>query len=288
MGKSIIRDVANDRDPRSDLGAWLGEELRSARLAGGFASQDALARDLGFDRTTINKAETGASPPSDDVAARLAERFPSLAGGKFTELAAVARRAAAGASRHPDWFGKVWLPDEQRATSLRGWEPILVPGLLQTRDYAGAVIQGCEPASPEKVRDSVLNERLERQAVLDGDTPPDLRVLLDETVLHRLIGSPKTMYEQLVHLADMSCRPAVTVQVLPDGLGAHRGLLGAFLIAEPPGTVYLETVVDAQITGDAAVRDYAALIFDRLTRDALPRAASRDLILKVANERWNG
>ncbi|HEX6524873.1 MAG TPA: helix-turn-helix transcriptional regulator [Streptosporangiaceae bacterium] len=78
--------MTNDHDPRSDLGAWLGEELRNVRLAAGFATQDALARDLGFERTTINKAETGAAPPSHDVAARLAERLPGLAGGKFIEL----------------------------------------------------------------------------------------------------------------------------------------------------------------------------------------------------------
>lgn len=63
--------MANDRDPRSDLGAWLGEELRRARLAAGYSSQDRLARELGFDRTVIAKAETGARPPSEDVAARL-------------------------------------------------------------------------------------------------------------------------------------------------------------------------------------------------------------------------
>jgi hypothetical protein len=63
--------------------------------------------------------------------------------------------------------------------------------------------------------------------------------------------------------------------------------LGAFIIAGPGGTVYLETAVEAQVTGEASVRDRAALIFDRLTRDALPRGASRDLIVKVAHEQWN-
>ena len=86
--------MASDRDPRSDLGAWLGEELRRARIAAGFKSQDQLARRLGFERTVITKIETGGRPPSDDVAAALVTLFPGLAGGRFAELAAVARRAA--------------------------------------------------------------------------------------------------------------------------------------------------------------------------------------------------
>ena len=122
---------------------------------------------------------------------------------------------------------------------------------------------------------------------MDRETPPDLRLVLDEPVLHRAIGSAKIMAAQLEHLADMSCRPMVTVQVVPAGLGAHGGLLGAFIIAGSAGTVHLGTAVEAQVTGDAPVRDRAALIFDRLTRDALPRGASRDLIVKVAHEQWN-
>jgi transcriptional regulator with XRE-family HTH domain len=276
--------VANDRDPRSDLGAWLGEELRRVRLAAGFKSQDQLARKLGFERTVITKIETGDRPPSSDVAEALLTIFPGLAGGKFAELAEVARRAS---GKFPSWFERDWLPVERQATSLRWWEPILIPGLLQTADYARALFQSWQPASSEDDLDALVNGRFERQLILDRDEPPDLRAVLDESVLRRRIGSPKIMYEQLEHLADVSCRPAVTVQVIPAELGAHGGLLGAFILAGPSGTVYLETAVEAQITGDDPVRERAALTFDRLTADALPRGASRDLILKVANEQWN-
>ena len=79
---------------------------------------------------------------------------------------------------------------------------------------------------------------------------------------------------------------SATVQVVPADLGAHGGMLGAFILADPSGTVYLETAVEAQITGRSALTERAALIFDRLRADALPRAASRDLIVKVAHERW--
>jgi transcriptional regulator with XRE-family HTH domain len=275
--------MANDRDPRSDLGAWLGEELRNARTDAGFSSQDALARELGFDRTTINKAETGFRI-SEEVASKIAERFPGLANGLYVTLAAIARKSN---GKFAGWFERDWLPIEREATSLRWWEPIIIPGLLQTADYARALSRAWEPASSEDDLDQLVNGRLERQSILDRDTPPDLRVVLAESALHNLVGSPKIMHEQLVHLADMSCRAAVTVQVAPDEIGAHGGMLGAFTLAQPSGTLYLETAVEAQITGDDTFRERAALIFDRLAADALSRAQSRDLILKVANEQWN-
>jgi len=276
--------MANDRDPRSDLGAWLGVELRNARAGAGFSSQDALARELGFDRTTINKAETGERPPSELVSAAIAERFPGLVNGLYVQLAAIARKSN---GKFPGWFERDWLPVEREATSLRWWEPVHIPGLLQTADYARSLFQAWQPASSGDDLDALVNGRLERQAILDKDNPPDLRVVLDEAALHRMIGSAKIMNAQLVHLADMSCRPAVTVKIVPAGLGAHGGLLGAFILARPTGTLYLETAVEAQITGDEAFRERATLLFDRLTDDALARGASRDLILKVANEQWN-
>jgi len=276
--------MTSDRDPRSDLTAWLGEEVRRARLAAGFKRQDQLARRLGFDRTVITKIETGERPPSGEVADALATLFPQLAGGRFAELAEVARRAF---GKFPGWFERDWLPVEREAASLRWWEPLLVPGLLQTAEYARALFEAWQPASSAEDLDALVTGRLDRQRILDRETPPDLRVVLDEPVLHKAIGPAKIMAAQLEHLADMSCRPMVTVQVVPAEVGAHGGLLGAFIIAGPAGTVYLETAVEAQVTGEVPARDRVALIFDRLTRDALPRGASRDLIVKVAHEQWN-
>ena len=276
--------MTGDRDPRSDLVLWLGEEVRRARLAAGFTSQDQLARRLGFDRTVITKIETGERPPSAEVADALATLVPQLAGGRFAELAEVARRAF---GKFPGWFERDWLPVERDAASLRWWEPLLIPGLLQTAEYARALFEAWQPAASAEDLEALMTGRLDRQRILDRETPPDLRVVLDEPVLRKAIGSAKIMAAQLEHLADLSCRPMITVQVVPAEVGAHGGLLGAFIIAGPAGTVYLETAVEAQVTGEAPVRDRVALIFDRLTRDALPRGASRDLILKVAHEQWN-
>src|SRR6202790_3928389 len=85
--------MANDRDPRGDLGVWLGEELRRARLAAGYTSQDQFARELGYDRTVIVKAETGTRLPSEDIAGRIAKMFPDLGNGLYERLARSAREA---------------------------------------------------------------------------------------------------------------------------------------------------------------------------------------------------
>ncbi len=122
---------------------------------------------------------------------------------------------------------------------------------------------------------------------MDRATPPYLRVVLDELVLHRMIGSPAIMRAQLLHLAEMGLRHSIAIQILPTTLGANPGLGGAFILAEPSGTVCLETTVDAQITTDPSLRERMSVIFERLTEEALPRSASRDLTLKAAKELWN-
>jgi transcriptional regulator with XRE-family HTH domain len=277
--------MANDRDPRSDLGAWLGEELRSARTDAGYKSQDQLARELGFDRTVIVKAESGSRPPSEDVAAKIAEKFPGLANGLYVSLAGIARKSNGPI---PGWFAD-WLTREREATAIRIWQPIIVPGLLQTADYARALFIGERSNMGDDVLDELVAARLARQGIFDKPEPPHLWIVLDEAVLHRLIGTPKTTYDQLVHLADMSERSYISIQVVPASVGAHAGLACAFMIGSldgEPDLLLFEAVEDQTIKDQEVIRK-AAVAFDLVRGDTLSRAASQDLILKVANERWN-
>jgi DNA-binding XRE family transcriptional regulator len=277
--------MANDRDPRSDLGAWLGEELRGARADAGYRSQDQLARELGFDRTVIVKAESGSRPPSEDVAAKIAEKFPGLANGLYVHLAGIARKSNGPI---PGWFAD-WLTREREATSIRIWQPIIVPGLLQTADYARALFIGERSNLGDEALDELVGARLARQGIFDRPESPHLWVVLDEAVLHRLIGTPKTTHDQLVHLADMSERSYVLIQVVPASVGAHAGLACAFMIGSVDGEpdVLLFEAVEDQTIKDAEVIRKAAVAFDLVRGDTLSRSASQDLILKVANEQWN-
>jgi transcriptional regulator with XRE-family HTH domain len=271
------------RDPETNPAAFLGGELRRARLAAGFTSQDALAAVLGFDRTVITKAETGERPPTDDVLAAWCQAC-RLDDDLFARLARLARRADGPV---PTWF-EDWLEAESEAQSLRIWSPILIPGLLQTAEYARALFLVAQSDTSDDAIGALVAARLERQAILDRAETPDLVVVLDEAVLHRLIGTPQVMHDALVQVAELSRRPYIVVQVVPAEQGANAGMSGAFDIAAADGmpeTLRMEGIEDQTVEKRSLVRK-AAVAFDRVRGDALPRDTSRDLILKVADERW--
>jgi hypothetical protein len=128
----------------------------------------------------------------------------------------------------------------------------------------------------------------QRQAILDQADPPDVVVVVDEATLHHLIGSPQVMHDALMHVAELSRRPNVVVQVAPAGHGVNAGLGGTFEIAVGDGMP--ETLnmigIEDHTTEKRSIVLKAALAFDRVRGDALPRDASRALILKVAEEVW--
>ena len=130
---------------------------------------------------------------------------------------------------------------------------------------------------------------MDRQAVLARANAPQMWCVLDEAVLHRNAGGAKVMRAQLEHLACLAERPRTTIQVIPASAGAHAGLLGAFVIAGidgSPGIVYLETSAEGHVTDSPAVVAHVAFRFGSVRSEALPWAASRDLIVKVAEDRW--
>jgi transcriptional regulator with XRE-family HTH domain len=275
--------LVRELDPSAGPLEFFGAELRRARTAAGL-SQEQLGQRVGYTGSQVGKVETGERAPSPDFAQRCDKALPE-AGGLFTRIYALARRWDGG---YPSWFAG-WIEHERRATSLRTWEPLLIPGLLQTADYARALLSAGPDMAEDDQLEQLVSARIERQVILDGPQPPKLWVVIDETVLHRLIGTRKIMYDQLEALADTSCRSHVTIQVVPAGIGAHAGLNGAFIVAGfdgSPSILYVETVVEGQTIEKPALVSRATLAFDQLRAEALPRGASRDLIRKVAQERW--
>lgn len=266
------------RDETSPAG-FLGEELRRVRVAAGF-SQDALAARLYIDRTTVTRAENGERPPTADVLAAWCEAC-SLAGVPHEWVAGMARR---GDGPVPTWF-EDWLKAEGEAHTLRIWQPLIIPGLLQTAGYARELFLAT--GADDAKADELVTVRVERQSILDRADPPHLITVLDESILHRLIGSPVIMYEQLTHLISMAERPDVSVEIVPSGIGANAGLSGGFHLASCDGTpdvLNMNSVRDVTEERGALVR-HATRIFDRVRGDALPRADSRRLILEAA-EQW--
>lgn len=270
-------------DPSAGPLNFFGAELRRARAAAGL-SQEQLGLRVGYSGAQVGKVETGDRAPSQDFAQGCDEALPD-AGGLFGRIHELARRWDGG---YPSWFAE-WIDAERRATSLCWWEPLLIPGLVQTAGYARALFEAWRSAGSDDELDRLVNGRMERQSIFERPEPPALWVILDEGVLHRCIGSGKVMHDQLARLADLSDLPKTTIQVVPHAVGAHVGLLGAFAIASAgsaPGTVYMESPDQGQTTETPSVVMKVSETFDTLRAEALPRGPSRDLIRKVAEERW--
>src|SRR5580693_1865811 len=217
----------SSRDPETDPRAFLGEELARARMAAGFSSQQALADHLGFDRSVVGKAESGDRPPTPEVLGAWCEAC-NLDYDHFARLAALARRADGPVE---SWFVE-WLEKELAAQMIRAWSPVLLPGLLQTGDYARALFLAA--GSDEDYADEQVSVRLGRQEILDRPRPPHFVAVVDEAALHRLIGSPQIMHDALMHVAELSQRPNIMVQVVPSAKGANAGLCGTFDLATAP------------------------------------------------------
>ena len=275
--------MPNDADRAGTPEGVFGAELRYYRTRAGLSQKD-LASRANVSHDVISKIETGERPPAEDFPPRL-DAVPDLdTRGALTRLWDHLKKGQK--QRLHGWFQE-WADIEAQATVLRWYEPLVVPGLLQTEDYARAIL-GARPDGNLDDLDEQVAARLARQAVLDRPDAPQLWCVLDEGVLHRAIGGSKVTRSQLYRLAEVAEHPKTTIQVIR-AAGAHAGLLAHFVIADldaRPPVVYLETAAEGHVTDSPSVAAHVALSFDRLRAEAESRAASRDLIRKVAEERW--
>jgi transcriptional regulator with XRE-family HTH domain len=262
--------------------AFFGAELRRVRNEAGL-SQEQLGQRIGYSGTLIGKVEIGQRAPSEDLAERCDEALETK--GLLPRIYDLARRWDGG---YPSWFAG-WAERERTAASICWWEPLLIPGLVQTPEYARALFLAWQSGdtSDDQVEE-LVSARLERQKIFDQSKLPELWVIVDEAVLRRCIGAAKIMHDQLSYLASQAKRPNITVQVVPGEVGAHVGLTGAFAIASGNGvdTVYMESPDEGQTTEAASVVAKLTKTFNILRGEALSQAASRELIMKVAEESW--
>jgi transcriptional regulator with XRE-family HTH domain len=254
--------------------------LKEARHKAGLSS-DELGEKIGYAGATIRSIESGHRVPKPDMAKRLDQFFGYP---RFFEMAEERLRDLP----FPESY-RPFVPYERAARVLRIFQHVLVPGLFQTPEYARSVLTK-KPHTTDDEVENLLAARVARQEILTrDDDPPLVYALLDEAVLNRPIGGPEVMRAQLNHLADLATWRNISVQVIPYDAGGHIGLLGAFVIAEAEdmtATAFLENAADGQtVEGTDRVAQIVAA-FDALRGDALTVAASREMILKVAEERW--
>lgn len=179
-----------------------------------------------------------------------------------------------------------YISFESEACGVRTYESLFVPGLLQTEDYARAVVQGTLPAATSVEVEDRVRARMERQALLAGDKPIRFWAVVDEAALHRAVGGEKVMADQLAGLVEATETPNITLQVIPFGAGAHPGMAGQFILLEFPDPVdddliYIDSMAgDLFLDSNADVRRYRSM-FDMLVAVALSPKDSAALIADI-------
>ncbi|MBC9724523.1 Scr1 family TA system antitoxin-like transcriptional regulator [Streptomyces sp. TRM68367] len=182
-----------------------------------------------------------------------------------------------------------YIQFEAEAMVVRNWEALYIPGLLQTEPYAHAVIKGHLPnATPEDLEQRV-KARMDRQEVLTKKDPLELTVIMDEAALHRQVGGPHVMAEQLQRLEATVDLPHVSLHVIPWDVGAHPGMPGSFVVlsfADPDDgqIVYIDSMANDSFLESPADIDRYGGIFDDLRRRALSPDDSVALIAKTRRE----
>ena len=186
----------------------------------------------------------------------------------------------------PSWF-ETYLGLEQAASVIRAYEPVLVPGLLQTEDYARAVARLADGVSEAQVEQRV-SLRLQRQQILHRPDPVHLWVVIDETALRRPIGGRAAMLGQVDHLIRMSRLGNVTVQVMPFSAGGHAaagGQVTMLRFAEEllPDVVYFEQMHSALYMNKPAETDHHWNVLNRVVTEALPPDESERKLRRLAD-----
>jgi transcriptional regulator with XRE-family HTH domain len=229
----------------------LGVILRRYRTETGLTVKEVAERLL-CDPAKISRIETGQRSATLRDVRDLSDMYNITDMAVREQLMTLARE-----SRRQGWWrrydpvsGLAKLVDfENAASAISDYHSLVIPGLLQTADYADAVLRVWFPDYDIGKRKREVDLRLERQRILTRDYPPRLSVVLDEAVLHRAVGSDLVMRAQLEHVVKKVEESTITVQIIPFTAGAHHGMTSSFTLLDfaggkSPSIVYLEEAVD--------------------------------------------
>ncbi|MFI8106634.1 helix-turn-helix domain-containing protein [Streptomyces sp. NPDC086023] len=274
----------------------LGMELRKLREDKGMTAEQVAERLL-VSQSKISRLENGRRSISQRDVRDLCEVYDVDDRRLVDSLMQMAKD-----SRQQGWwhaFGdipySVYIGLETDAASLRVYEPQIIPGLLQTQEYAAAIIRGALPETAQQdieKRVQVRIRRQERVSETESDNergPLRLWAVIDEAALRRRVGDTAVMIRQLEHLIQQSELPHVTVQVMPFSMGAHPGVNGQYAILEFPDAsdstvVYIEGVTsDLYLEKANDVQRYSVM-YEHLRAQALNVEQTRDFIARVIEE----
>jgi transcriptional regulator with XRE-family HTH domain len=253
-------------------------ELSRLRKALGY-SRPSLAAKVGCSEQSVKRWELGLSDVSPEYRESLAEALSRTAHGKpARKVSPIELEAILNGNKNESHLKSGWWSNyetmEQSATCIRTWETILVPGLLQTREYAGAILKN----------EDLLERRMHRQELVPRI---ELRAVVDESVLFRPIGGRYVLAGQLRHLVDMNERENVSVRILPLDCQDHPAAWGSLAILEfpwPGGLVYLQHTGGSHSLDSSDDIHRHIATFDELQSRALNVADSNNLLIRRGKE----
>lgn len=269
---------------------WIGKTFKELRQRNGMTLQE-VGEYLGRDQSSLSRFEAGIHPPRKEDVVALMDLF-----GVEEEPQRQATLHMVGEVSKTGWWEKhnkdvsgwfmdlLWL--EERSDELKLFSDSVVPGLLQTPEYAEALMRADGPqVAKQQIRRGV-DLRIKRQRILDRKGFR-LSVVLDEAVLRRPVGGPKVMEQQITHLVSSARQENLDVRVLPFAVGAHCGGAGAFrliLMPDPfPLVAYIESPAGALFVEAAGAEDLSGR-YDRLYQGSLDAEASIDFLCTVEQE----
>jgi transcriptional regulator with XRE-family HTH domain len=268
----------------------LGIELRRLREQARLTCED-VGQRLDCSGTRISRMETGRISVRPGDVRELLEVY-GVTGNEADSLVQLAREARRKGWWHtygralPTWF-EPYIGLEAEAVRLRDFQSMVLPGLLQTEDYARAVLRAAPSAGPAADIDRQVALRMQRQGILSQATPPGLWVVLSESVLRVQVGGAGVMQAQLSQLNEIAAQRNVTLQVLPFSTAAHVQPISPFTILEfadpaDPTVVYLEHLTGSLLLENEEEVARYTVVFDHLRAEALGTAQSADLIAQLA------
>ncbi|MFJ8856992.1 helix-turn-helix domain-containing protein [Streptomyces sp. NPDC102451] len=263
-------------DPSASPLDYYGWELRRQREAHGL-KQGQLGEIIFCTGSLIGQIETTKKVPTRDFSERLDAALGT--DGVFSRLIGLVLR-----SQLPTWF-QPYAEMEARATYISTYQAQLVYGLLQTEEYARAVLATGMPDDLE----GLLAARMERQRILERKQPPLAWAILDEAVLRRLVGGHEVMRAQLRRLLEFSRNRWMQIQVLPFTAGEHASMEGSFTTMrfdDDPDIIYTEDIISGHMTASPDMVRESSLRYAHLQAAALSVEDSAALIARVMEERY--
>ena len=276
----VIMTNKSDNTPDSPMNRF-GAELRRYRKHLGL-SQGRLGQRLGLTQGMVSHLERGTRSPTQDHAENLDRIFNLSEKKYFSGLYRYIAEPAAGPAWFTDWAEEI----DPRARVIRSWDPLLIPGLLQTEAYAWHIFNAEPEMTPEEVQRCVA-ARTRRREILNHDSPPSLLALIGEGVLHQQVGGGEVMHAQLEYLLELAQQPNVTIQIVDSD--CLPGKLGAFMIAQLPDGEPDAILADSSARGFGVVDpDLVRSVwkrYDAIRTWAYPGNVSLKMIREV-NQQW--